>query len=149
MKTKLVRLLALCALLTAAFYVVGVAPASADYYAGYKWPGSSGPPDCLFSGAGIITTQSPNRHNAAAANSCHSTFNVKILLYENNSSGGRIITCDTTFEFNFRECSIQNATGSGDYWVWRASIIASDGITYTSTCSNQGFPYQDCFDSSD
>src|SRR6266567_1911826 len=112
-----------------------------------RWTPPSGPRVTRLPGCGRSSVDSQkstaDRHNAAAASSCASDYKVKILLYENNSSGGRIITCDTLFTNNFRKCSIQNTTASGDYWVWQASIIASDGITYTATCSNQGFPYQD------
>ncbi len=149
MKSLPIRILALSVLFLGAFLTARATAASADFWGGYKWAGSGGPPDCLFAGVGIITGVSPDRHNAAAANSCHTTFSVKVQHYEKRSDGTNIISCVTLFNNNFSRCSIQNSTGPTDYWEWIASIKASDGFTYSMSCNNKGSAYSGCYDSTD
>lgn len=147
MKTRLVRLLALSVIFLGAFSVARATAASADYWGGWKWAGASNG-DCLFAGTSIITGQNPDRHNVASANSCHTSNKVKVQEFEKNSGGSTIISCITLFDYNWRGCSIQNATGSGDYWEWNAFII-QNGITLSMGCANKGSSYSACYQSSD
>lgn len=147
MKTLLIRLLALSVIFLGAFSVAHASVASADFWGGWRWPGGTAG-DCLFVGTSIITGSNPDRHNAAAANSCHSTYQVRVREFEKASNDNNIISCVTMFESNWRGCSIQNATGSGDYWTWDASLI-QDGVTYGMGCSNKGVAYDACYTSGD
>jgi len=69
----------------AAFALAGAQGASADYWGARKFPGNVGGPDnCLVAGVQISTSPSPDKHNAAASNSCQTNYTVSVEI-EGNS----------------------------------------------------------------
>lgn len=147
MKKFSIRLLVLSVIFAAAFSAARASVASADYWGGWKWAGASNG-DCLSAGTSIITAPTPDKHNISAANSCDFAFKVKTHEWEKRSDGSIIIQCENLFTDNWRRCSIQNATGSTDYWEWNVFII-QNGVTLSMGCANKGFAYDACYTSSD
>lgn len=128
MKGKLSRILGLV-LLTSAFSVVSVRPASADFWASWFWGGASGTPECMFAGTNIITGVTPDKHNATSANACETDFDVKVSEVLKNSSDNDIASCTRIYASNYRQCNLQHATdgGAGEYWWWRTFIHDNAG----------------------
>src|SRR5262249_7589130 len=126
--------------------------ASADYYGGYRWPatGVGYPKTCLVAAVNILTSPMPNKHNAAAANSCATDISVKVHLeiWEANSPDRLLDAKDAGPSTNYAQARLADVTGSGDYWVW--VVYIKSGTTYVGyLCSNKGFAYSGCFMSSD
>jgi hypothetical protein len=140
MKYKLLCVLALTTLLAGVLTATGLTSARADYWGAWKYNGSGG--NCLVAGTQIATDSSPDRHNVAASNTCHTDYQVRATLYHNDAAGRIIDSCNSggATSTNYRQCSIQASTGTGDYWVWITTLQ-----DYIMSCNNQGTGYSNCF----
>ena len=148
MNRVLTRLLGVT-ILAASFMFAGAQSASADYYGGWRWPGTvSYPQSCLDAGTNILTYLTPNKHNVAASNSCKTDLSVKMVLDIYASDGTLLDSCPAGPSTNYAQCGLADVTGSGDYWFWSVSIF-SGTKWYGYLCSNKGFAYSGCFQSAD
>jgi hypothetical protein len=147
MNKSSMRLLALSVIFIGAFSVARASVASADFWGGFRFAGASNG-DCLSAGTSIISSANPDRHNISAANSCHTSYQVKTHEKEKRSDGSIIIQCENLFTNDWRRCSIQNTTGSSDYWEWNVFII-QNGQTVGMGCNNKGIAYDQCYISND
>lgn len=132
-------------------FAVAVLPvaASADHHGGYKQPApTSYPASCLTTVTLISENTVPDKHNAAAANTCLTDHAPGVILYQRSANGALLNQCqNTALQPNYTICQLQVGTGSGEYWGWEAYFPTVIGADYS--CQGFAAQYQACFESID
>jgi hypothetical protein len=128
-------------LLVAGVITSGRNLASADEWGAWKESGSS---ECLEAGTNIVTTDSPNLHNIAVINSCATNYTVKVEEDHYDEGGHMLNQCIEGYSTNYAQCSLQDSTGSGDFWGW-AVWINIGGTIYHFACTGVSSNYYECY----
>jgi hypothetical protein len=136
--------------LVAYIFAGAIGGARADYYGAWRWTFSGGnsPENCIVAGTGIDQDASPDKHNLAASNTCHTSHSVHVDLVHFDSGGRILDNCTPASATNYVQCQVQASTISTDYWEWSTWVVS---FTNTIFCEQNASShnYQDCFQSSD
>jgi hypothetical protein len=134
-----------------AYLLIGaIGGARADYYGAWRYAPSGGnsPENCIVAGTGIDQDASPDKHNLAASNTCHTSHTVHATLWHFDSGNHILNQCDPASATNYVQCQVQASTISTDYWEWFVWVV-SDSNFIVCAQNPSSHNYQDCFQSID